>query len=452
MEKDRNENKSSESNSPWVTPVPLEAVKKPFQPEAHGYQSVKGAPPPLPLEKPPFTLKELRDAIPPHCFERSTALALLYTVHNVGMCAALFYCSTWIGHLPFLPSWTSWVLWPAYWFVQGAYMFGLWILAHECGHEAYSEYPLVNDIVGLVLHSFVLVPYHNWRISHRKHHMNTGSAENEEVFVPPTRSRVTPIWVEMLEDSPIYNFFRMIGILIIGLLPLYLVFNFSGPQKYKGKNANHFSPSAVIFLPKQRKEIIISDIVYFTWVGLICYLCYEHSLTNVFFYYGMPQIITNYHLVLVTFLQHTDTYIPHFRGEDWYWLRGALCTVDRSFGKWLDGVFHHISDTHVCHHLFPKLPFYHAEEATEAISKVLGKYRMPHHATSKHSLTSNFLDISRRKCTNNRMAYIVLLTDHIYSPADSISFRITSPYRASAPATHKHVDKSLSTILGKMMA
>jgi len=55
---------------------------------------------------------------------------------------------------------------------------------------------------------------------------------------------------------------------------------------------------------------------------------------------------------------------------------GALCTVDRSFGPWLDGVFHHISDTHVCHHLFPKLPFYHAQEATEAITKVLGKYRM----------------------------------------------------------------------------
>jgi omega-6 fatty acid desaturase / acyl-lipid omega-6 desaturase (Delta-12 desaturase) len=55
---------------------------------------------------------------------------------------------------------------------------------------------------------------------------------------------------------------------------------------------------------------------------------------------------------------------------------GALCTVDRSFGPILDHTFHHISDTHVCHHLFSKMPFYHAQEATECIRKVLGPYYM----------------------------------------------------------------------------
>ncbi len=60
--------------------------------------------------------------------------------------------------------------------------------------------------------------------------------------------------------------------------------------------------------------------------------------------------------------------------QEWSWLRGALCTVDRSFGPVLDHCFHHISDTHVCHHLFSKIPFYHAQEATEAIKKVIGQY------------------------------------------------------------------------------
>jgi fatty acid desaturase len=44
--------------------------------------------------------------------------------------------------------------------------------------------------------------------------------------------------------------------------------------------------------------------------------------------------------------------------------------VDRSFGPLLDHTFHHIVDTHVCHHLFSKMPFYHAQEATEAMKKV----------------------------------------------------------------------------------
>ncbi|CAM9375988.1 unnamed protein product, partial [Phaeothamnion confervicola] len=82
----------------------------------------------------------------------------------------------------------------------------------------------------------------------------------------------------------------------------------------------------------------------------------------------------NHKQVLITFLQHTDVFLPHFRGKEWEWFRGALCTVDRSFGAFIDHTIHHISDTHVCHHLFSKMPFYHAQEATLAIRKVLGDF------------------------------------------------------------------------------
>lgn len=87
-------------------------------------------------------------------------------------------------------------------------------------------------------------------------------------------------------------------------------------------------------------------------------------------YYLIPYMVVNYHLVLITFLQHTDVFMPHFRGKEWNWLRGALCTVDRSFGPLLDRTLHHIVDTHVCHHLFSKMPFYHAQEASIHIRKV----------------------------------------------------------------------------------
>lgn len=52
----------------------------------------------------------------------------------------------------------------------------------------------------------------------------------------------------------------------------------------------------------------------------------------------------------------------------------ALCTVDRSFGWLLDRLFHHISYTHVCHHIFSKIPIYHAVETSEHIRKVLEAY------------------------------------------------------------------------------
>jgi fatty acid desaturase len=59
--------------------------------------------------------------------------------------------------------------------------------------------------------------------------------------------------------------------------------------------------------------------------------------------------------------QHTHPALPHFVDGEWEWLRGALATVDRSYGRVLDIVFHHIADTHVAHHLFPQMPHYHAQ-------------------------------------------------------------------------------------------
>lgn len=73
-------------------------------------------------------------------------------------------------------------------------------------------------------------------------------------------------------------------------------------------------------------------------------------------------------------LHHTHPFVPHYREGKWTWLRGLLCTADRSFGAWIDSTLHHLSDTHICHHLSSKMPFYHCQEATEAIKPILGDY------------------------------------------------------------------------------
>lgn len=46
--------------------------------------------------------------------------------------------------------------------------------------------------------------------------------------------------------------------------------------------------------------------------------------------------------VMITFLQHTHPKLPHYGDGEWDWLRGAMATVDRSYGV-LDHVFHHIA-------------------------------------------------------------------------------------------------------------
>jgi hypothetical protein len=89
----------------------------------------------------------------------------------------------------------------AYWVCQGCILTGVWVIAHECGHGGFSPSDLVNDIVGSICHSFLLVPYWSWKFSHAKvrapalvistpislflkHHKNTGHMQGDEVFVP----------------------------------------------------------------------------------------------------------------------------------------------------------------------------------------------------------------------------------------------------------------------------
>lgn len=54
------------------------------------------------------------------------------------------------------------------------------------GHQSFSNDKKVNDIVGNITHSSILVPYHGWRISHRTHHTNHGHVENDESWHPIT--------------------------------------------------------------------------------------------------------------------------------------------------------------------------------------------------------------------------------------------------------------------------
>jgi omega-6 fatty acid desaturase (delta-12 desaturase) len=77
---------------------------------------------------------------------------------------------------------------------------------------------------------------------------------------------------------------------------------------------------------------------------------------------------------MITLLQHTHPSLPHYTDSEWDWLRGALATVDRNYGWLLNTLHHHIADTHVTHHLFSQMPHYHAQEATEALKPILGKY------------------------------------------------------------------------------
>lgn len=321
----------------------------------------------VPHSKPPFTKGDLKKAIPPHCFNRSLLRSFSYLGCDLVIVALLLWTASATFHR--LPGPLRILLaWPAYWAVQGCVLTGVWVVAHECGHHAFSDHQWVDDTVGLICHSALMVPYFSWKYSHRRHHSNTGSLDHDEVFVPKPKSKMG--WYSKYLNNPPGRALSLAITLGLGW-PLYLAFNVSG-RPYD-RFACHFHPYAPIYNDRERVQIFISD----AGVMGAAYLVYRAGAAwgfgTVAALYGVPLLIVNGFLVLITYLQHTHPSLPHYDSKEWDWLRGALATVDRDYGV-LNKVFHHITDTHVTHHLFSMMPHYHAMEATRAIRPILGQY------------------------------------------------------------------------------
>ncbi|OCH84578.1 delta12-fatty acid desaturase [Obba rivulosa] len=363
-----------------------------------------------PVVIPDLTVKDLLSAIPAHCHKRSALRSSVYIVWDAILIAAFYKLATFAdarvtpAHIslpsPYLYTFARFAIWSLYGFATGLFATGLWVIAHECGHQAFSESKTINNAVGWVLHSALGVPYHSWRITHGKHHASTGHMTQDQVFVPKTRSQrglpafdpaneelggasvseeVMKELKEAIGDSPIGAALGAASYLLVGW-PMYISTNASGQKRYP-PNTNHFKPSAVMFAPHHRDQILVSDVGIVLWLAAIVTWIYYKGFAEVFRLYLVPYLWVNHWLVLITFLQHTDPLLPHYRAPEFTFPRGALATMDRSLlgdcGRvmaWIGAMATHgISETHVAHHVCSKIPHYHAWEATDALRKRLAQ-------------------------------------------------------------------------------
>ncbi|KAJ5727067.1 fatty acid desaturase [Penicillium malachiteum] len=161
-------------------------------------------------------------------------------------------------------------------------------------------------------------------------------------------------------------------------------------QGHRTQTLSHFDPFSRIFTRKQGFVVLISDLGIVIMSIILFYLGSSIGFSNVFKLYLMPYLWVHhwlgeflhlrnywpllfaYRLVAITFLHHTHPSVLYYTIGTWSFKKGALATVDRSFGPIGRHFFHDIIDHHVVHHLFSKFPFYKAKEATQKIEPLLG--------------------------------------------------------------------------------
>jgi len=336
---------------------------------------------------------ELQAAIPRHCFERNATYGFYFILRDIIVMGGFAFAASLMlkTSLPdSLLDCLIWVFgWTLYAFAQGTAATGIWVIAHECGHGAFSPSQTLNDCVGFVLHSVLLVPYFAWQFSHKKHHLSTNHLIVGETHVPPTakgfgipdesrkRSRgMAKLYEALGEDA--FAVVQIIGHLVLGW-PLYLLQNDTGGRttadggRKTGKHKmDHFRPSSALFPVKVKPSIYLSTGGIFAVLASLVWASCEFGSMSVLCYYWGPYMWTNAWLVLYTWLHHTDPELPHYgKNSEYTWLKGAISTIDRDYGIF-DWFHHDIGSTHVCHHLFSKIPFYHAREATVHIKGALG--------------------------------------------------------------------------------
>ncbi|CAI7669411.1 unnamed protein product [Penicillium bialowiezense] len=330
-----------------------------------------------------LTLSEIRRAIPAHCFRRSHMISFGYLARDILYVSALVF-----GALQ-IPSIQNVVLrtlgWVVYGFLQGLVVTGIWILGHECGHGAFSSKTTINDAVGWALHSALLVPYFSWKITHARHHRYTGHMEKDTAFVPLTENEYAEAGglqatdlADLMQDTPLKTLATLLRHQLVGW-QLYLFTYATGGERMilreTGDNRrmpSHFDPYSPLFTRQQRFAIVLSDLGILIMVIILSYVGMNIGFLNMCGLYFMPYLWVHHWLVAITYLHHTHEAIPHYTASAWSFKKGALGTVDRSFGFIGRHFFHDIIDHHVVHHLFPKIPFYNAEEATAAIRPLLG--------------------------------------------------------------------------------
>lgn len=246
------------------------------------------------------TIPQLREAIPRHCFERSTTRSIAYLVRDLALITALAWSAfTFIPTIQSTPA--RLILWQAYGFLQGLVGTGLWIIAHECGHGAFSPSQTLNDCCGLFAHSLLLVPYHSWRITHHRHHNHVAHMDKDTAFVPKRVEEVSSPksarrdWIhtfsESIEDTPAVVFIQLLLHQFFGW-PLHMMLNVSAGKKSAPEgvrlgflNSSHFLPLGGLFTRAQWKKIVITDI------GLVCTLSVLYKFQQAF---GSAMVLQMY--------------------------------------------------------------------------------------------------------------------------------------------------------------
>ena len=332
----------------------------------------------------PLQLNKILKAMPAEVFEKSLPKSLFYMFFDYAMwgaatlaMATLVKSAAWTT-LPFIAKAAATF---TFWNVAGFFMWCIFVVGHDCGHTNFSNFKLLNDIIGHITHGSIMVPYFPWQLSHRRHHMYHNHVDKDYSWIwytPEKMAKPEEFAARAMHDVPISL----------------TLFPFFGWQLYLlgVKDGSHFVPIGGKLWsegPKVEKVKALFSAAVVGAFGAAIYALSGFNLKTMAFFYIAPHTVFSWWLICVTYLQHHGPQTLAYDNSNWSYVKAAFETVDRTFGKGIDALHHHISDGHVIHHLFfTKIPHYNLPKATAALKTYLNNNGLGH--MYRHEDTPDF--------------------------------------------------------------
>lgn len=323
------------------------------------------------LPKPAELLRKLKQEFP-EGFTRKIWMDVYYTVRQfalVFLAAYALHYSTSYGNLTSTQTTAVTMLYVIF---QSFTLSGMCWLVHEMCHYTMRKnrpFKWLFDMMGLVMSSCIMMPYHQFRYSHCKiHHAHTNNSEHDESYFPIIEHEgwKSGTWASIQRCILAPIFFRF-----------YLFNGYDGGDSafvhysWPGMKRNNATTEAAYATKDWAfwgKVSILSCVAVF--FGIL-YAFATFGFYPVFIYAILPIIGQDTMFIILSFNHHTHEETVWMNDETWTFLTGVLSSVDRDYGWIVNNLVTHIN-LHVVHHLCMDVPHYHTPKMTEIFREHFG--------------------------------------------------------------------------------
>lgn len=240
-------------------------------------------------------------------------------------------------------------------FLAGLAFVGIFVLGHDCGHNAFSKKRWVNDLVGTLCHLPIMNGFYAWRVAHDFHHRNTQVR------------KLDPDWPELLyhagERPP---WFEKVAVRIGPGSPVGLLIGF-----WVGMLKRGFFGLLIPQMklrPRDKLKVYLHSMISLGTVIYVLSLYYGLLGHQKFIsMYLLPAFVATTFGALLTFMHHSHEGAPVFdQHSEEPFSSQVEGTFNVRFPRWMEWMWLDIN-IHLPHHVIPSIPWYHLNAATESI-------------------------------------------------------------------------------------